>query len=136
VIFDRDGYIVTNNHVIDGASEFAIALPDGTLHMTRVVGTDPESDIALLKVDADGLRPITAADIDHVAVGDVVLAVGNPLGVGQRGNARRRQRGRAQRTIPVENFIQTDAAINPGVRSGKREAVDGQLAPIPPQPAP
>jgi S1-C subfamily serine protease len=83
VIIDRDGYVVTNRHVIEGASQLAVALPAGTLHLTRVIGTDPESDIALLKIDVDGLLPITPADINDVAVGDVVLAVGNPLGIGQ-----------------------------------------------------
>ena len=83
VILDRDGYIVTNYHVVEDASELAVALADGTLHQTRIVGADPESDIALLKIDADGLRPIVLADINEVAVGDVALAVGNPLGVGQ-----------------------------------------------------
>lgn len=74
VILDRDGHIVTNYHVVEGASELAVASPDGTLHLTRVVGVDPESDIALLKIDVGGVQPIAVADINHVAVGDVVLA--------------------------------------------------------------
>ena len=111
VIFDRDGYIVTNNHVVDGASELAVALPDGTLQLTCVIGTDPESDIALLKIDVDGLRPITPADINEVAVGDVVLAVGNPLGVGQTVTQGIVSAIVRRGMNPVENFIQTDAAI-------------------------
>jgi S1-C subfamily serine protease len=83
VIIDRDGYIVTNYHVVQDASELAVALADGTLHLTRIVGVDTESDIALLKIDAEGLRPIALTDINEVCVGDVALAVGNPLGIGQ-----------------------------------------------------
>ena len=83
VIVERDGYIVTNHHAVQGTSDLVVALADGSLHPTRVVGEDPDSDIALLKVDAEGLRPIAMADINDVAIGDVVLAIGNPLGIGQ-----------------------------------------------------
>ena len=130
VIIDRAGYIVTNNHVIDGASELAVALPDGTLQPTRVIGTDPESDIALLKIDADGLRPVTAADINDVAVGDVVLAVGNPLGVGQTVTQGIVSALVRRGMNPADNFIQTDAAINPGNSGGALIDSAGRLVGI------
>jgi len=130
VILDRDGYIVTNNHVVEGASELAVALPDGTLQLTRVIGTDPESDIALLKIDVDGLRPITPADINEVAVGDVVLAVGNPLGVGQTVTQGIVSAIVRRGMNPVENFIQTDAAINPGNSGGALIDTAGRLVGI------
>jgi len=119
VIVDRDGYIVTNNHVIDGASQLAVALPDGTLHMTRVIGTHPESDLALLKIDVEGLSPITPADINDVAVGDVVLAVGNPLGNGQTVAQGIVSAIVRNGMVPMENFIQTDAAINPATPAAR-----------------
>jgi serine protease DegS len=130
VIVDRDGYIVTNHHVIEGASQLAVALPDGTLHLTGVVGTDPESDIAVLKIDVEGLRPITPADIDDVAVGDVVLAVGNPLGVGQTVTQGVVSAIVRKGMNPVENFIQTDAAINPGNSGGALIDTAGRLVGI------
>src|SRR5581483_7397297 len=83
VVIDTAGYIVTNNHVVADANELAVALPDGTLRPTRLIGVDPDSDLALLKIDAPNLKPITFGDMKSVAVGDVVLAMGNPLGVGQ-----------------------------------------------------
>ena len=130
VILDRDGYIVTNYHVVEDASELAVALADGTLCPARIVGGDREFDIALLKVDADGLLPIAVADIDDVAVGDVVLAVGNPLGVGQTvtqgiiGAIVRRG------VEPIDNYIQTDAAINPGNSGGALIDTAGRLVGI------
>jgi S1-C subfamily serine protease len=130
VILDRDGYIVTSNHVIEGASQLAVALPDGTLHLTRVVGTDPVSDIALLKIDVEGLRAITPADINDVAVGDVVLAVGNPLGVGQTVTQGIVSAIVRKGVDPVENFIQTDAAINPGNSGGALIDTAGRLVGI------
>jgi S1-C subfamily serine protease len=130
VIVDRDGYIVTNHHVIDGATQVAVGLPDGTLHMTRVVGTDPESDIALIKIDVEGLRPIEQTDINDVAVGDVVLAVGNPLGVGQTVTQGIVSAIVRKGMNPVENFIQTDAAINPGNSGGALIDSAGRLVGI------
>jgi S1-C subfamily serine protease len=130
VIVDHDGYIVTNNHVVEGASQLAVALPDGTVHLARVMGADPESDIALLKIDVDGLRPITPADIDDVAVGDVVLAVGNPLGVGQTVTQGIVSAIVRKGMNPVENFIQTDAAINPGNSGGALIDSAGRLVGI------
>jgi S1-C subfamily serine protease len=130
VVIDADGYVVTNHHVIEDASQVAIALPDGTLHLARVVGTDPESDIALLKIDVRGLSPITPADVDDVAVGDVVLAVGNPLGVGQTVTQGIVSAMVRKGMDPVENFIQTDAAINPGNSGGALVDSAGRLVGI------
>jgi len=118
VIVGSDGYIVTNYHAVQGASDLAVALSDGAVHPTRVVGADPESDIALLKIDVEGLRPIALADINDVAVGDVVLAIGNPLGIGQTVTQGIVSALVRKGPTPIENFIQTDAAINPGNSGG------------------
>jgi len=129
VLIDSNGDVVTNNHVVEGANELAVALPDGTLRPTRLVGVDPDSDLALLKIDARGLKPIAIGDIKGLAVGDVVLAVGNPLGVGQtvtQGIVS--ALGRKGIGInPIENFIQTDAAINPGNSGGALIDTQGRL---------
>ena len=129
VLIDDNGDVVTNNHVVEGANELAVALPDGTLRPTRLVGVDPDSDLALLKIDARGLKPIAIGDIKGLAVGDVVLAVGNPLGVGQtvtQGIVS--ALGRKGIGInPIENFIQTDAAINPGNSGGALIDTQGRL---------
>ncbi|HEY1437873.1 MAG TPA: trypsin-like peptidase domain-containing protein, partial [Casimicrobiaceae bacterium] len=130
VIIDRDGYIVTNYHVVQDASELAVALADGTLHLTRIVGVDTESDIALLKIDAEGLQPIALTDINEVSVGDVALAVGNPLGVGQTVTQGIISAIVRKGTNPVENFIQTDAAINPGNSGGALIDTAGRLVGI------
>ena len=132
VILSAQGYILTNNHVVEGADEIAVALTDGRIAQARVVGTDPESDLAVLKIDAEGLRPITVAEAASLRVGDVVLAIGNPFGVGQtvtQGIVS--ATGRTRLGINVfENFIQTDAAINPGNSGGALVDVDGNLVGI------
>jgi S1-C subfamily serine protease len=130
VIIDRDGYIVTNYHVVEDASELAVTLADGTLHLTRIVGVDTASDIALLKIDAEGLRPISLADINEVSVGDVALAVGNPLGVGQTVTQGIISAIVRKGASPFENFIQTDAAINPGNSGGALIDTAGRLVGI------
>ena len=79
----KDGYILTNNHVVDGASEVKVTLTDGREFTAKVIGRDPKSDIAVVKVAADNLPTVPLADSDKVEVGDVVLAIGNPFGVGQ-----------------------------------------------------
>jgi serine protease DegQ len=129
VLIDRDGYVVTNNHVVAGANELAVALPDGSLRPTRLIGVDPDSDLALLKIETAGLTPITFGDLRSVAVGDVVLAVGNPLGVGQTvTQGIISALGRKGIGInPIENFIQTDAAINPGNSGGALIDTSGRL---------
>jgi len=132
VLIDADGYVVTNNHVVEGANELAVALPDGSILPTKLIGVDPDSDLALLKIEASGLHPITIGDLKSAAVGDVVLAVGNPLGVGQtvtQGIVS--ALGRKGIGInPIENFIQTDAAINPGNSGGALIDTGGRLVGI------
>ena len=118
VIVDRDGYIVTNYHVIEEASQLAVARTSGTVNLAQVVGTDPASDLALLKIDADDLQPIAFADVNDIAVGNVVLAVGNPFGVGQTVTQGIVSAIVRRGTEPVDNFVQTDAAINPGNSGG------------------
>ena len=130
VILDRDGYIVTNYRVIEDASELAVALADGTLHLTRIVGADPEPGIALLKIDAKGLNPIAIAAINDVAVGDLTLAVGNPPGVGQTVTQAIISAIVRKGVSPIENFIQTDAAINPGNSGGALIDTDRRLVGI------
>ena len=114
VIVAAQGYILTNNHVVAGADEIAVLLPDGRVAEARVVGTDPETDLSVLKVAGKDLQPIMFADLDTVQVGDIVLAVGDPFGVGQtvtQGIVS--ATGRKRLGINTfENFIQTDAAIN------------------------
>ena len=129
VLIDADGYVVTNNHVVEGANELAVALPDGSILPTRLIGVDPDSDLALLKIEASGLHPIAIGDLKNAAVGDVVLAVGNPLGVGQTvTQGIISALGRKGIGInPIENFIQTDAAINPGNSGGALIDTSGRL---------
>jgi S1-C subfamily serine protease len=129
VLIDGDGDVVTNNHVVEGANELEVALPDGSVRKTKLVGVDPYSDLALLKIDAKGLRPIEMGDLSQVAVGDVVLAIGNPLAVGQTvTQGIISALGRKGLDInPIENFIQTDAAINPGNSGGALVDTSGRL---------
>jgi len=132
VLIDGDGYVVTNDHVVEGANELAVSLPDGSLRPTRLIGVDPDSDLALLKIEASGLHPIAIGDVKSVAVGDVVLAVGNPLGVGQtvtQGIISALGR-KGIGITPIENFIQTDAAINPGNSGGALIDTSGRLVGI------
>jgi serine protease DegQ len=129
VLIDGDGDVVTNNHVVEGANELAVSLPDGSIRGTKLIGVDPDSDLALLKIDATGLHPIEIGDLRSAAVGDVVLAVGNPLGVGQTvTQGIISALGRKGIGInPIENFIQTDAAINPGNSGGALVDTSGRL---------
>ncbi len=125
VIVSADGYILTNHHVIEAADEIQVALPEGKTLPAKVVGTDPETDVAVLKVDHSGLPAITFARQDGLSVGDVVLAIGNPFGVGQTVTMGIVSAlGRSHLGINTfENYIQTDAAINPGNSGGA--LVDG-----------
>jgi serine protease DegQ len=120
VIVSPNGYILTNHHVVDAADEIQVALADGKTLPARVVGADPETDLAVLKIDATNLPAITFAQADSLRVGDWVLAVGNPFGVGQTVTAGIVSAlGRTHLGINTfENFIQTDAAINPGNSGG------------------
>ena len=127
VIVDRDGYVVTNYHVVEQASQLAVTRNDGTTYLAQIVGTDPQSDLAILKIDADDLQPIEFADINDIAVGDVVLAVGNPFGIGQTVTQGIVSAIVRRGTEPVENFVQTDAAINPGNSGGALIDTAGRL---------
>ena len=132
VIVDSKGYIVTNNHVIADADQINVVLNDGKKLEARVVGTDPDSDIAVLKVDSNKLPAITVGDSSNLRVGDVVLAIGNPFGVGQTVTMGIvSATGRNQLGITnFENFIQTDAAINPGNSGGALIDAHGRLVGI------
>ncbi|MBA3846161.1 MAG: trypsin-like peptidase domain-containing protein, partial [Planctomycetes bacterium] len=131
VIVSADGYILTNNHVIEGADEVRIALNDQRTELiATVVGSDAKSDLAVLKVDpgAAGLSPITWGDSTVVQVGDVVLAVGNPFGVGQTVTSGIiSATGRGFGLVDYEDFLQTDAAINRGNSGGALVDIDGKL---------
>jgi serine protease DegQ len=132
VIVAAQGFILTNNHVVDGADEIAVMLPGGKVAEARVVGTDPETDLAVLRVEAKGLQPITFADPASVQIGDIVLAVGDPFGVGQtvtQGIVSATGRNRLGINT-FENFIQTDAAINPGNSGGALVDTSGHLVGI------
>jgi len=129
VIVTKDGYILTNNHVVDGAGEVTVSMTDGRQFIAKVVGRDPKSDIAVVKIAADNLPTVPLADSDKVEVGDVVLAIGNPFGVGQtvtKGIVSATQRG-GMGIEDYEDFIQTDAAINPGNSGGALVDIDGRL---------
>jgi len=129
VIVTKDGYILTNNHVVDGASEVKVSLTDGREFTAKVIGRDPKSDIAVVKINAENLPIVALADSDKVLVGDVVLAVGNPFGVGQtvtKGIVSAKERS-GMGIEAYENFIQTDAAINPGNSGGALVDIDGRL---------
>ena len=129
VIVSPEGYLLTNNHVIEGADDVEVLLSDGRRANARIVGTDPETDVALLKIDLDRLPVITFGDADALQVGDVVLAIGNPFGVGQTVTSGIVSAlGRNQLGINTfENFIQTDAAINPGNSGGALVDANGNL---------
>ncbi len=129
VILTSDGYILTNHHVIAEADEIEVLLADGRISAATVVGTDPETDLAVLHIDAEDLPTVTVANNDGPQVGDVVLAIGNPFGVGQtvtQGIVS--ATGRTQLGLTTfEDFIQTDAAINPGNSGGALIDARGEL---------
>jgi serine protease DegQ len=132
VIATADGYLLTNNHVIEGADDVEVQLADGRTATARLIGTDPESDLAVLKVELDRLPAIGFGDAEALQVGDVVLAIGNPFGVGQTVTSGIVSAlGRDQLGINLfENFIQTDAAINPGNSGGALVDARGNLVGI------
>ena len=132
VIVGAEGFIVTNHHVIESADQIEVSIADGRQLRARVVGTDPETDIAVLKVDANDLPAITFSRPDSLNVGDVVLAIGNPFGVGQTVTMGIVSAlGRSHLNINTfENFIQTDAAINPGNSGGALVDAAGRLVGI------
>ncbi len=132
VIASPEGYLLTNNHVIEGADEIEVQLADGRQGRARVVGTDLETDIAVLKIDLDRLPAIAFGDAPSLQVGDVVLAIGNPFNVGLTVTAGIVSAlGRNQLGLSTfENFIQTDAAINPGNSGGALVDAAGNLVGI------
>jgi len=130
VIVSPEGYILTNHHVIDGALEIKVELTDNRTFTAKVIGSDPPSDLAVLKIDAKDLPTLTLGDSDKVRVGDVVLALGNPLGVGQTVtsgivSAKGRTTGLSDGSF--EDFLQTDAAINRGNSGGALVNTTGEL---------
>ncbi len=120
VIMHADGYILTNNHVVQNATKIRVSLPDGTQRPARAIGADPETDLAVLKVDSTSLPAPLKTNQQPLRVGDIVLAIGNPLGVGQTVTQGIISAvGRDQLGLNTfEDFIQTDAAINPGSSGG------------------
>jgi serine protease Do len=129
VITTPDGYILTNNHVVEGADEVKVSLLDGREFTATVVGRDPKTDVAVLKVDAKNLPAVKMADSEKVEVGDLVLALGNPFGIGQTvttGIVSATGRG-GTIGLDYEDFIQTDAAINPGNSGGALVDAEGRL---------
>jgi Do/DeqQ family serine protease len=129
VIVSDSGYILTNNHVVESADEIEVILNDSRRAPAKVIGTDPDSDLAVLKIELDRLPAIVLGDSDTLQVGDQVLAIGNPFGVGQTVTSGIVSAlGRNQLGINTfENFIQTDAAINPGNSGGALVDTNGNL---------
>jgi Do/DeqQ family serine protease len=129
VIVSADGYVLTNNHVVEGADEIEVILNDKRRSVAKVIGTDPESDLAVLKITLDKLPVIVLGNSDNAFVGDTVLAIGNPFGVGQTVTSGIISAlGRNHLGINTfENFIQTDAAINPGNSGGALVDANGNL---------
>jgi len=133
VIVSTDGFILTNNHVVENMDEIEVATNDGRRFRARIVGTDPETDLAVLQIQNGGKLPIiTFAPAESLRVGDIVLAIGNPFGVGQTvTHGIVSALGRSQLGINTfENFIQTDAAINPGNSGGALVDSSGNLVGI------
>ncbi|HEX3276793.1 MAG TPA: Do family serine endopeptidase [Gemmatimonadales bacterium] len=135
-VISADGYILTNNHVVEGAETVIVRLLDRREFKARVIGTDPNTDVAVLKIDAKSLPPVALGNSDDARVGEWVLAIGNPLGEGltftvtsgivsAKGRALTGLPGRGQGSI--QDFIQTDAAINPGNSGGPLVSVQGEV---------
>ena len=132
VIISKDGFVMTNNHVVAAAEQIIVSLIDGREAVASIVGTDPESDLALLKVNLENLPGITLRPTSSVAIGDVVLAIGNPFGVGQT-VTQGIISGMDRHSLGLntyEDFIQTDAAINPGNSGGALITATGDLVGI------
>ena len=132
VIVSREGFLLTNSHVVEGVTEIQVTLNDGRTAPGKVVGSDPETDLAVVRITAQGLTPITFGQSDQLKVGDVVLAIGDPFSVGQTVtmgivSAVGREIGAAN---PFGSFIQTDAAINPGNSGGALVDTAGNLVGI------
>lgn len=132
VIVTADGYLLTNNHVIAGADDISVRLSDGREAQARLIGTDPETDVAVLKIEAERLPVLSFGNMDEVHVGDAVLAIGNPFNVGQTVTSGIVSAlGRSGLGLSTfENFVQTDAAINPGNSGGALVDANGNLVGI------
>lgn len=135
VIISENGYIVTNNHVIEGASDIEVSLHDNRVFKARLVGTDPTTDLAVLEIKADNLQPIAYTNSDEVKIGEWVMAVGNPFSLNSTVtagivSAKGRNINILREQYAIENFIQTDAAINPGNSGGALVDLNGALVGI------
>ena len=137
VIIRGDGYIVTNNHVVQGATKVEVTLNNNKVYEAKVIGTDPVTDVALLKIEADGLPIVPFADSDRLRLGEWVLAIGSPLGEQLRGtitagivSAKGRSMPNYNDEFRIESFIQTDAAVNPGNSGGALVNKKGELVGI------
>jgi Do/DeqQ family serine protease len=132
VIASPEGFLVTNHHVVEGADEIEVLLADGRQAVAKLVGTDPETDVAVLKIDLPSLPAVVFGNSNRLQIGEAVLAIGNPFGVGQTVTAgivsALERRGLGLNTF--ENFIQTDAAINPGNSGGALVDANGHLVGI------
>ena len=129
VVITQDGYIITNNHVVSKATQITVTLADKREFEATIVGTDPKTDVALLKIDGKGLPTIPLGDSDKAQIGDIVLAIGNPFGIGQTvtmGIISAKGRSNVG-IVDYEDFIQTDAAINPGNSGGALVDIEGTL---------
>lgn len=132
VILSPDGYIVSNNHVVENADELVVTLHDGTTYKATLVGTDPSTDIALLKIDAKNLKTIPFGNSEDLRLGEWVLAIGNPYGLTSTVtagivSAKGRSLGVLPSQMGIESFIQTDAAVNPGNSGGALITTEGNL---------
>lgn len=134
VIYDKAGYIATNNHVVEGASEIIVSLPDGRTVKGKVLGADAVTDLAVVKIDADNLTVAKFGDSDTLQVGEPAIAIGNPLGLEFRGSVTAGVISALNRSIELGerkfNLIQTDAAINPGNSGGALVNADGEVVGI------
>jgi Do/DeqQ family serine protease len=135
VIISSDGYIVTNHHVVDKAKQIEVFLPNKHRYPATVVGSDPSTDLALLKIEAEGLSPIPIGNSDALRIGEWVLAIGNPLNLRHTVtagivSAKGRNINLLNSQFPIESFIQTDAAINPGNSGGALVNANGELVGI------
>ena len=127
-VISSDGYILTNNHMVEGAKKVIVELADGRKLTAEITGTDPDSDIAVIKIDADNLPYLELADSDTLEVGEWVLAIGNPLGFSHTVTAGIvSAKGRSVGLANIENFIQTDAAINRGNSGGPLLNLEGKV---------
>jgi S1-C subfamily serine protease len=132
VIYSSDGYIITNNHVAGSAKELVVTLNDGTEYPARLIGTDENTDIAVIKIDATGLIPAEFTPTDNIKVGEMAIAVGSPFGLQQSVtvgvvSAIGRDVTVSSDSLPMVDLIQTDAAINPGNSGGALVNSDGQV---------